>query len=71
MTARQLPWNGVGYSEFTDAQKRKIQGAREYLFGMVTDGWMAYDGRWKLCKYATGEHLLFDLEEVRRNRGIC
>jgi arylsulfatase A-like enzyme len=21
---------------------------------------MAYDGRWKLCKYATGEHHLFD-----------
>ena len=24
---------------------------------------MIYDGRWKLCKYSTGEHLFFDLEE--------
>ena len=24
---------------------------------------MAYDGRYKLCKYSTGEHMLFDLQE--------
>jgi arylsulfatase len=35
---------------------------REFIVGLVGDGWMVYDGRWKLCKYATGEILLFDLE---------
>jgi arylsulfatase A-like enzyme len=33
---------------------------RSILFGFVSNGWMAYDGRWKLCKYATGEQHLFD-----------
>lgn len=33
---------------------------RSTLFGFVSNGWMAYDGRWKLCKYATGEQHLFD-----------
>ena len=35
---------------------------RDRIFGMVSDGWMAFDGRWKLAKYASGEVLLFDLE---------
>jgi arylsulfatase len=35
--------------------------ARDILFGFVSNGWMAYDGQWKLCKYATGEQHLFDL----------
>ena len=30
---------------------------------MMGGGWMCFDGRWKLCKYLTGEHLLFDLYE--------
>ncbi len=34
---------------------------RAIIFGFVSNGWMAYDGRWKLCKYATGEQHLFDL----------
>ena len=36
---------------------------RQQVVGMVSSGWMIYDGRWKLCKYATGEQVLFDLEE--------
>ena len=36
---------------------------REYLYGMMAGGWMAYDGRYKLCKYSTDEHMLFDLQE--------
>lgn len=36
--------------------------ARAYIIGMVGGGWMIYDGRWKLCKYSTGEILMFDLE---------
>ena len=35
---------------------------REYLYGMMAGGWMAFDGRHKLCKYDSGEHMLFDLE---------
>ena len=38
-------------------------GERDYLFGMMGGGWMCFDGRWKLCKYSTGEHMLFDLRE--------
>ena len=34
---------------------------REYLYGMMAAGWMAFDGRYKLCKYASAEHMLFDL----------
>ena len=33
---------------------------RLITFGFVSNGWMAYDGQWKLCKYATGEQHLFD-----------
>lgn len=33
---------------------------RSTIFGFVSNGWMAYDGRWKLCKYSTGEQHLFD-----------
>ncbi len=35
---------------------------REYSIGMVSHGWMIYDGRWKLVKYNSSEILLFDLE---------
>lgn len=38
-------------------------GGRDYLYGMMGGGWMCFDGRWKLCKYGTGEHMLFDLSE--------
>ena len=30
---------------------------------MMAGGWMAFDGRFKLCKYSTGEHMLFDLDD--------
>ncbi|MCZ6680747.1 MAG: sulfatase-like hydrolase/transferase [Candidatus Poribacteria bacterium] len=36
---------------------------REHIIGLVSGGWMFYDGQWKLCKYATGEILLFDLSK--------
>ena len=51
MDSRPLP--GTGFSD--------NQG-RENIIGMLTSGWMAFDGRWKLMKYSTGESLLFDLE---------
>ena len=39
------------------------QRQRERVIGINAGGWMIYDGIWKLCKYATGEILLFNLEE--------
>ena len=36
---------------------------RDRVVGATSGGWMLHDGRWKLHKYATGEILLFDLEE--------
>ena len=30
---------------------------------MVSGGWMNFDGTWKLCKYATGEMMLFNLDD--------
>ena len=35
--------------------------SRDHIFGMTSDGWMSYDGRYRLHKYATGESLLFDI----------
>ena len=36
--------------------------ARDRIFGMLMNGWMNYDGKWKLSRYASGETTLFDLE---------
>ena len=51
MDSRPLP--GLGLTD---------QPARDRIFGMLTDGLMAFDGRWKLAKYANGEVVLFDLQ---------
>jgi len=37
-------------------------GPRTRIFGLLTDGWMINDGRWKLARYSTGESVLFDLD---------
>ena len=34
---------------------------RDRIFGLLGDGWMHFDGRHKLHKYASGEVLLFDM----------
>jgi arylsulfatase A-like enzyme len=47
-----IPLPGVG-----SAQERR----RDFVIGMVSNGWMIFDGLWKLAKYATGEQLLFNL----------
>jgi hypothetical protein len=36
---------------------------RDYLYMMMACGWMALDGRYKICKYSTDEHMLFDLQQ--------
>lgn len=51
MDSRPLPEIGL-----TD------EPARERIFGILSDGWMNYDGRWKLARYASGETTLFDLD---------
>ncbi|OUC08551.1 hypothetical protein RY27_08305 [Litorilinea aerophila] len=51
MDSRPLPGLGLGVAE-----------GRDYSIGMVSDGWMIFDGRWKLAKYKTGEILFFDLD---------
>ncbi len=64
VTATLLALSGASVPQPLDA--RPLPGlnlptdARTIIFGFVGGGWMAYDGRWKLCKYGTGEHQLFD-----------
>mgnify|MGYP005858466639 FL=1 len=38
------------------------ESRRERIFGCLRDGWMLYDGEWKLVKYAGGSHL-FNLKD--------
>ena len=52
MDARPLPDLGIG-----DAPPR------DRIIGFIANGGMNFDGTWKLVKYATGETLLFNLEE--------
>ena len=52
MSARPLPGPGL------DAPS-----SRSHIFGMLSSAWMAFDGRYKLSKYSSGETMLFDLQE--------
>lgn len=66
--ATLLTFGGVDLPGYIDAHPLPGLGlagesARSELYGMLTGAWMAFDGRWKLCKYATGDQHLFDLEE--------
>ena len=36
---------------------------RDELFGYMPDGWMIYDGKYKLCKYNNGVKTLFNIKE--------
>lgn len=67
VTATILKTTGATVPAYMDAQPLpglNLTDAppRKWIFGMLTDGVMAFDGRWKLAKYATGEVVLFDLE---------
>ena len=67
VTATMLAAGGCDVPAYMDARPLPVLGlgevqTREYIFGMLAGGWMAFDGRWKLSKYDTGERLLFDLE---------
>ena len=52
MDSRPLP--GLGLTN-----KR----ARERIYGMLSDGWMIYDGEWRLSRYSTGEVTLYNLHD--------
>ncbi len=68
VTATILKWAGVDeLPVWYDAVPLPGQGmpgnrGRDRIFGMLTDGWMNYDGRFKLHRYKSGETLLFDIE---------
>jgi len=66
VTSTMLHFAGCETPDYLDSRPLPGPGmpgekGRERIFGMVSDGWMAFDGRWKLVKYASGEVLLFDL----------
>ena len=68
VTATMLALAGCEIPVYMDAQPLPgldLAGAppRSHIFGMLTEGWMAFDGRYKLCKYSSGEGMLFDLEK--------
>ena len=67
VTATMLAFGGCDVPDWFDAMPLPRLGlgpdqGRDIYFGLVGSGWMAHDGRWKLCKYSTGECLLFDME---------
>ena len=62
-----LAFAGVVLPDYMDAQPMPGLGlaesrGRERIFGMLADGWMNFDGRYKLHRYSTGDEMLFDLE---------
>jgi len=66
VTATMLAWAGVDQPEWYDARPLPGDGmpgssGRDNIFGLLGDGWMNFDGRYKLHKYRTGEILLFDM----------
>ncbi len=68
VTATMLRLAGVEIPRYMDSRPLPGLGLtnlppRDYIFGMLTDGWMAYDGEWKLAKYAWGETTLFNLKD--------
>ena len=67
ITATMLDLAGCEMPAYMDSQPLPGLGLserepRRRIFGALTKGWMAFDGRWKLCKYSDREALLFDLE---------
>jgi len=65
VTASLLHAGGADMPGYMDSRPLPGLGAERtphnYLYGATSSGWMIYDGRWKLCKYATGDILFFDL----------
>ena len=73
VTATILTLAGCDLPTYMDAQALPgldLGGppARSHIFGMLTKSWMAFDGRYKLCKYSSGEAMLFDLDKDRHEQ---
>ena len=68
ITATLLHAGGCTLPEYLDARLLPDLGIneahpRDRIFGFIGAGCMNFDGTWKLVKYATGETLLFNLQE--------
>lgn len=68
ITATILKIAGCDQPKYMDAQilpglGLQAPSARTRIFGMLTQGWMVFDGQWKLCQYSLGGPMLFNLKE--------
>jgi arylsulfatase A-like enzyme len=68
VTATMLGFAGIEIPDYMDSQPLPGLGftnqpPRDRIFGMLTEGWMIFDGEWKLAKYDTGEIVLFNLKD--------
>ncbi|MEX0926926.1 MAG: sulfatase-like hydrolase/transferase [Dehalococcoidia bacterium] len=68
VTATILQFAGIDLPDYMDARPLPGPGmpgeiGRDRIFGLLSDGWMNFDGRYKLHRYSTGEVLLFDMQE--------
>ncbi|MEZ4674243.1 MAG: sulfatase-like hydrolase/transferase [Caldilineaceae bacterium] len=66
VTATILALAGCPLPDYLDSRPLPAIGlettAREQIFGMVSNGWMVQNERWRLAKYSAGEAVLFDLQ---------
>jgi arylsulfatase A-like enzyme len=65
VTATMLALSGVevpGYMDSRPLPNLGLRGdtIREAIVGATQGGWWIDDGRWRLCKYSTGDQFLFD-----------
>jgi len=63
IAATMLRLGGCELPAYMDAQPIPGLGLddtppRDRIFGMLSKGWMAFDGRWKLCRYADADTVL-------------
>ena len=67
VTATLLDFAGCGVPEYMDSMPLPGLGIeaplRQQVLGITAGGWMYYEGDLKLCKYASGETLLFNRAE--------
>jgi arylsulfatase A-like enzyme len=73
VTATMLALTGCDLPAYMDAQPLPGLGLngpspRSHIFGMLVGAWMAFDGRYKLSKYSSGEAMLFDLDNDRQEQ---
>jgi arylsulfatase A-like enzyme len=67
VTSTMLALAGCDLPAYMDSQPLPGLGLdgpppRSHVFGTLVGAWMAFDGRYKLSKYSSGEAMLFDLD---------